>query len=709
MEFLKGKDASDNGGTDIVDFVKASRKGIEGCGAPHIHLNAAGASPMSKEVYETYIGVLGRERLVGGYVAAKEYASGFQKTRENIAKLLNAEFPNEIALVDSATTAWMRAFYCVKLEPGDIVLTSITEYAGNYVAMMQHTRRFGGEVKCLDSDTHGYVDLHKLEQFLNDFGSRVKALCITHVPTNGGIVNPVEKIGVIAKRHGVLYICDSCQGVGQLVVDVQRIGCDFLAATGRKFLRGPRGTGFLYARSKIMDEMDCGSSRVREPPTLDHFAAPVRISEAGVSYVLAKGARRFEQWESNFAGHVALGIAVQALLDIGIKYVQTRVVELAQLLRKQLCRIPTVTVTDLGVKGERCGIVTFSVDGIKAMDVKAYAEARSIYIHVSPSRSSPLDALSRNIPDTGLVRASVNYFNTKEDIDALLECMFAMVRLHRRNEEARGVISNVVIKNLEQTFVEKISKGRKILAQHSKEFAALEEPHERLRSVSYVSKSDLMVALQAELKSAALEVIEAQTFNEGSRSKLPSYRIPHALIAQSVRFTTAYTKLIELVVAPHLRSERLKTMSNSSRIERSLTLLYQYPPSLRHVPPSKEGSQGVFMAQLHSDDEFGHQPCELNFWFPLDEVDASTTLWIETEPFKGNWQPLLPPPNGGNDDTRGCFMGRFYGARCRHFSMKHSKASPRLSIDFRVCFKDEFEVSYELPGMAHRHERRELM
>ena len=697
-----------------MEFVKASRKGIEGCGAPHVHLNAAGASPMSKDAYEAYIGVLRRERLVGGYVAAKENTSNFERTRENIAKLLNAEF-YEIALVDSATTAWMRAFYCVKLEPGDIVLTSKTEYAGNYVAMMQHTRRFGGELKCLDSDSHGYVDLRKLELYLNDFGRRVKALCITHVPTNGGIVNPVEKIGEIAKRHGILYICDSCQGVGQLVVDVQKIGCDFLAATGRKFLRGPRGTGFLYARNKIMEEMDSGSSRVQEPPTLDHFAAPVRISETGVSYTLAKGARRFEQCESNFAGHVALGISVQELLSIGIKHVQARVVELAQLLRKQLRAIPTVTVMDLGVDGEQCGIVTFCVEAINAMDVKAYAEARSIYIHVSPSRSSPLDALSRNIPDAGLVRASVNYFNTTEDIDALLECMSGMTRLHKRNETSHGVISNAAIKKMEQTFADKISKGRKLLARHSKEFAALKEPHERLRSVSYLVKSDLMMALQAELKSAATEVIQAKAFNERKilkwlkKNKLPSYRIPHALIAQNVRFTKAYTKLIELVVAPHLHSERLKTLTNSVPKKGSLSLLYQYPPSLRHVPSSKEGTfHNKFMAQLHSDDEYGHQPCELNFWFPLDEVDASTTLWIETEKGKGNWEPLLPPPQGGNDDGMDCFIGRFYGARCRHFSMKHSKASPRLSIDFRVCFKDEFEASYELPGMAHRHERREL-
>eukprot|EP00943_MAST-04B_sp_MAST-4B-sp1_P006468 g6468.t1 len=406
------------------DTVEKIRKDIIQC-EKHIHFNAAGDSPMPKAVLQKYQEVLNHEAMVGGYIAANEYREDFEKTRYLAATLINAQ-PHEIALVDSATTAWMRAFYCVKLKPGDIILTSQTEYAGNYVAMLQHTKRHGASIKCLDIDSNGIVDIPKLEQVIAEISSdNIKAICITHIPTNGGVINPVTEIGKVATKHGILYILDSCQGVGQLAIDVKSINCDFLAATGRKFLRGPRGTGFLFASTKVLQEMiDENSNRLQEPPTLDHYAAPVFKAESGeLSYCMSSTARRFEQWESNFAGLVALGVAIEYALQIGMNNIANRIMYLSKTLREKLISsVKGLTIMDMGTgDGDQSGIVTFVIDGFNPLDVKLHLQNKHmIYVHTTSKLSSPIDGVQRVLPENGMVRASVSYFNTVEELEKLV-------------------------------------------------------------------------------------------------------------------------------------------------------------------------------------------------------------------------------------------------------------------------------------------------
>lgn len=408
-----------------ADTIKRVRQDIKDCGNPHIHLNAAGDSPMPGCVLQKYQEVLTRESLVGGYVAASEYRDEFEQTRKAAARLINADAA-EIALVDSATTAWLRAFYSVKLSPGDVVLTCLAEYAGNYVAMLQHTKRHGASIQCLENDSDGVVDVKKLESVVSKLGSRIKVICITHVPTNGGVINPVTNIGRVASDHNILYILDSCQAVGQLAIDVKQIGCDFLAATGRKYLRGPRGTGFLYARTEAMLEMgEDDSRRLQEPPTLDHYAAPIQHTEDGrISYAMHAKARRFEQWESNFAGLVALGTAIEYALQLGMGAIESRIVHLARKLRDHLNAIPDTKVMDLGSSSSQCGIVTFVVDGISPKAIKDHMHANhNVYIHTTSMLSSPLDGAKRILPSDGLVRASVTYFNTENEIECVAKSL----------------------------------------------------------------------------------------------------------------------------------------------------------------------------------------------------------------------------------------------------------------------------------------------
>ena len=226
--------------------IAALRAATPGC-ASKIHLNNAGAGLMPRPVLDTIKAHLDLEAEIGGYEAAAAKASECEAVYGSIARLIGAK-PNEIALVDNATTAWQRAFYALEFSPGDRILTSRAEYSANYVAYLQTARRTGCVIDVIPDDDAGATDPAALEAMID---GAVKLIAITWIPTNGGLINPAHEIGRIANTHGITYLLDACQALGQMPVDVGALGCDFLTATGRKFLRGPRGTGFLFVRERL--------------------------------------------------------------------------------------------------------------------------------------------------------------------------------------------------------------------------------------------------------------------------------------------------------------------------------------------------------------------------------------------------------------------------------------------------------------------------
>jgi selenocysteine lyase/cysteine desulfurase len=206
-----------------------------------LHFNNAGASLMPAPVLAAVKTHLDREAEIGGYEAADEAADRLEAVYDSIARLLHCA-REEVALVENATVAWQLAFHSLPLAPGDRILTAMAEYASNYIAYLKLGKDRGVAVEPVPNDVAGALDVAALEGMID---GRVKLIAVTHAPTNGGLVNPAEAIGRVARRHGIPYLLDACQSVGQMPVDVRAIGCDFLAATGRKYLRGPRGTGFL--------------------------------------------------------------------------------------------------------------------------------------------------------------------------------------------------------------------------------------------------------------------------------------------------------------------------------------------------------------------------------------------------------------------------------------------------------------------------------
>ena len=369
-----------------------------------LHFNNAGASLMPDPVFNAITAHLELERDIGGYEAENLARDKLESLYNEFAALLACK-PQEIAFVENATRAWDMAFYGLRLEKGDRVLTHGSEYVSNFLALLQRAERRGFEIDLVPSDASGQIDVEAMEALI---GPRTRLIALTHVPTQGGLVNPAEAVGRIARKYDLIYMLDACQSVGQIDLDVNKIGCHILSGTGRKFLRGPRGTGFLYVATGIVDQI--------EPPFIDMRAANWTGNS---SYEFAAGARRFENWESFVAGRVGLACAVRYTRDIGLSSIEKYVTQLAATLRDALSQVPGVTVQDLGRK--KCGIVTFQKQGETASKLAARLLEKGINVSVTDLYSARLDFTERGLDE--LLRASVHDFNTENEIDRFVEAV----------------------------------------------------------------------------------------------------------------------------------------------------------------------------------------------------------------------------------------------------------------------------------------------
>ena len=376
--------------------VERIRAETPGC-AHVLHLNAAGSSLPSRRTLDATLDHLRLEAEIGGYEAADRARPVLDGFYPSIATLIGAE-PGEIAYVENATRGWDLAFYSLDFKPGDRILTCVSEYSSNYISYLQVARKTGAEIVVVPDDRHGQIDLAALERAID---KRTKLVSISHIPTQGGLVQPAEAVGKIVNDAGILYLLDACQSVGQLPVDVRAIGCDFLSTTGRKYLRGPRGTGFLYVRREVIP--------VLEPPMLDLHAAQWTAPD---QFITRDDARRFENWETNYAGKVGLTTALEYAMGWGLDAIYARVRELASSLRACLRDIPGVTVTDIGT--EQCGIVTFMVAGHPASDIQQTLSRQAIHVTTSSTSSTRFDMEARGL--TLIVRASVHYYNDEAEI-----------------------------------------------------------------------------------------------------------------------------------------------------------------------------------------------------------------------------------------------------------------------------------------------------
>lgn len=396
--------ASDPSGID-VDALRALTPGCEQV----VHLNNAGASLASEPVLAAVVRHLELEASIGGYEAAAAQADATRRSYDAVADLVGAR-PDQVALMDSASRAWWTCFAAAAqdLGEGDRILTGRAEYASNALPLLLAAERTGVDVVVVPDDEHGQIDVDVLADLLDE---RTKLVSLTHVPTNGGLVNPAEEVGqaIAASGSDALYLLDACQSAGQVDLDVGAIGCDALTATGRKYLRGPRGTGFLVVSDRLLERVT--------PVAIDLHSGEWTGDRA---WRWAEGAARFEMWECSVANRIGLGVAVAHARSVGVPAIEARVAWLAATLRERLDHVPGVVVQDKGER--RCGIVTFTVEGRDAAEVSERLRSEDrINTSVSAPSQTRWDAEDRGLPP--MVRASVHAYNTEAELDLLVEAI----------------------------------------------------------------------------------------------------------------------------------------------------------------------------------------------------------------------------------------------------------------------------------------------
>ncbi|CAK9044669.1 unnamed protein product [Durusdinium trenchii] len=389
-----------------------------------LHMNAAGASPASQEVHDATSKMLQQERELGGWAASYEAEARYRQhgrdARQAAAELLGCD-AEEIALTESAQSAWAKAFGCLDFRPGDRIFCWASEYAGNAVAFLQAKKK-GAQLKILPMQADGTVDVQSLCRELESPSSSRSVVALTHVQTNSSIIQPAARVGEIAKRFNAIFLLDTCQSIGQLPVDVRSLNCDFACGTGRKWLRGPRGTGILYARKSALpmskdgrlEHSDSVYKLVGEPLMIDHVAVSWTSSE---TYQLSPGARRFEMWESSPALHAGLAAAIDVCKSIEPYRIWKRSSFLAELLRQNLRQIPGLRIRDAPEEfaGQRCAIVTFEASqlGIASEFIKDVLAQRRITSSVAP----PFHTFNEQEwarPST--LRLSPSYYNTEDEV-----------------------------------------------------------------------------------------------------------------------------------------------------------------------------------------------------------------------------------------------------------------------------------------------------
>lgn len=320
-----------------------------------VHLNNAGAALQPRAVREAVRAHLDLEDQIGGYEAAECQAGAIRSCYEALAALLGTRADN-LAMVQNSTVAFAQAMSAFDLGPGDTVLTTRADYASNQIMFLSLSRRRGVEVVRAPDADEGGVDPDELRRLISR--RRPALVALTWVPTNSGLVQPAEAVGEICRAADVPYLVDACQSVGQMPINVDRLHCDFLAAATRKFLRGPRGLGFLYVSERMLQS---GA----HPLLPDMHGATWTETDA---FDLHPDARRFETWEFAYALVLGLGAAARYALEVGLDTARDRARDLARYARDRLGAVPGVRVLDRGP--ELCAIATAEITGRDAGDIK---------------------------------------------------------------------------------------------------------------------------------------------------------------------------------------------------------------------------------------------------------------------------------------------------------------------------------------------------
>jgi selenocysteine lyase/cysteine desulfurase len=382
------------------------RRATAAASAGRIHLNNAGASLMPQPVIQAVTDHLRLESELGGYEAADAAASDIEAAYESVARLLGAQ-PRNVAFVENATAAYAQALSAFDFEPGDAILTSTNDYVSNQLAFLSLARRRGVRVIRAADLPEGGIDPAAVRDIIGR--DRPRLVAVTWVPTNSGLVQPVGEVGAACREAGVPFLVDACQAVGQLDIDVDGIGCDFLSATARKFLRGPRGAGFLYVADRVLDGpqaplyIDLRGARWTGPDTYEPEAT----------------ARRFENWEFAWALVLGTGAAARYALDVGVAAAGAYAAALAEQARQLAGSLPGARVLDQGTR--RAAIATVAFAGHDAATIVERLREQAINIGQTRRDYAVIDLDRKGV--SSALRISPHYYNDQRDIETLASAL----------------------------------------------------------------------------------------------------------------------------------------------------------------------------------------------------------------------------------------------------------------------------------------------
>ncbi|QJD77407.1 aminotransferase class V-fold PLP-dependent enzyme [Spirosoma rhododendri] len=387
------------------------RADTPGLATATLFMNSAGASLMPRPVITAMQDYLHLETQVGGYETERVRADHMAQLYGEIAKLINAR-PDNIAFSYSAMAAYTQALSAIPFQPGDVILTTTNDYISNQLAFLSMQQRLGIRLIRINDLDNGDLDLMHLEQLIQQHHPVLVA--ITHIPTNSGIVQPAELIGAICSRYDCWYLLDAAQSAGQLPLDVERIQADFLVATGRKFLRGPRNTGFLYVSDKVL-------ATGLTPLFVDRQGADWTSPD---TFAVRANAKRFEPQEKSLSV-VGLVEAVRYANQLGIEAIAQVNQVLMQRLRTGLSQIDGIDLTDLG--SVQSNILTFHSTRQPLATLDTALRQGGVLFTVQHKQGAIIDFTRKGID--WIIRLAPHYFNTEAEIDAVVELVDQAVTL----------------------------------------------------------------------------------------------------------------------------------------------------------------------------------------------------------------------------------------------------------------------------------------
>lgn len=384
--------------------LNAIRKDTPGC-SDKIFLNSAGSSLMSKIVVDTIVNYLYEEQQFGGYETINRNSALINEFYKEAAKLINAK-PDNIAFVTSSTDGYAKALSSISFKEGDCIITTNDDYVSNQIAFISLQKRHHINIVRVANLPDHELDLEDFERLIKKH--QPKLVAVTHIPTNSGLIQNVEGVGRLCKQYDILYLVDACQSVGQCVVDIEKIGCDFLTATGRKFMRGPRGTGILYVSDRVLrTEM--------APLFLDNEGAKWTTFN---EYQLSSTAKRFEHFERSSASLLGLKEALKYANTLGMANIESYNRELSGKLRVNLQNMG-FRVLDKG--NNLSSIITFCQQDGNTETIQKILRENNVFFTVSNKNNALIDFTSKNVDHA--IRLSPHYFNTLEEIEKVSQLL----------------------------------------------------------------------------------------------------------------------------------------------------------------------------------------------------------------------------------------------------------------------------------------------